>query len=361
METMYLVLENGRYFRGKSFGAEANETIGEVVFTTGLNGYLETITDPSYCGQIIVQTFPLIGNYGTIAAEFESRKPYLAGYVVREWCREPSNYQSEGDLDTFFRIKNIPALEGADTRALTRCLREFGTMNGLFTRQSPPYREETLERIRRHRLSRPVQLVASGKRSEYISPDARYHAAVWDFGAKQNIVRELLNRGCSVSVLPPSATAQEILAVQPDAVMLSNGPGDPEDNPEIIAELAKLFEVQLPIFGVCLGHQLMALARGAKTEKMKYGHRGANQPVVDRDSGRIYVTSQNHGYTVVSETLPPQARVRFVNANDGTCEGIAYEDTPAFSVQFHPEACPGPLDTRWLFDEFIERIKQSRR
>lgn len=360
METMYLVLENGRYFQGRSFGASSDETIGEVVFTTALNGYLETITDPSYCGQIVVQTFPMIGNYGTISEEFESEKPQLAGYIVREWCREPSNYRSEGDLDTFFQKKRIPALEGVDTRALTRCLRECGTMNGMLTRKAPPYSQEDLDRIRGHRLRRPVQLVSSTQKEQYGAQDALYHVAVWDFGAKQNIVRELTDRGCRVTVLGAAASAGDILAGQPDGIVLSNGPGDPEENPEIIAELTRLFEKKLPMFGICLGHQLMALAKGAKTEKMKYGHRGANQPVEDLDTGRIYVTSQNHGYVVKPQTLPPAARMRFVNANDGTCEGISYSDLPAFSVQFHPEACPGPLDVRWLFDEFLSQIKQCQ-
>lgn len=233
-------------------------------------------------------------------------------------------------------------------------------MNGMLTRKAPPYSQEELERIRSHRLRRPVRLVSSDQKEQYGPQDALYHVVVWDFGAKQNIVRELTERGCRVTVLGASASAGEILAGQPDGIVLSNGPGDPEENPEVIAELTRLYEMKIPMFGICLGHQLMALAKGAKTEKMKYGHRGANQPVEDLNTGRIYVTSQNHGYVVRPQTLPPEARMRFVNANDGTCEGISYLDLPAFSVQFHPEACPGPLDVRWLFDEFLTQIKQYK-
>ncbi len=358
METMYLVLENGRYLKGRAFGAPLSETMGEVVFTTGMNGYLETITDPSYCGQIVVQTFPMIGNYGVIPAEFESKEPRLAGYIVREWCREPSNFRNEGDLDTFFKAKGIPALEGVDTRALTRCLREFGTMNGRLTRKAPPYSEEELQEIRDFRVVRPVQQVTVEEKEVDTPSEVKYQVALWDFGAKHNIVQELVSRGCEVTSFPATATAEEILAAHPDGIMLSNGPGNPEDNSEIIAELAKLCEAQIPMFGICLGHQLMALARGAHTTKLKYGHRGANQPVEDLDTGRIYVTSQNHGYMVESDSLPEGARVRFINANDGTCEGITYGDMPAFSVQFHPEACPGPWDARWLFDEFMEMMRK---
>lgn len=358
METMYLVLENGRYFQGRTFGAPLSEITGEVVFTTGMNGYLETITDPSFCGQIVVQTFPMIGNYGVIPAEFESREPRLAGYIVREWCRHPSNFREEGDLDTFFKEKGIPALEGVDTRALTRCLREYGTMNGRLTRKAPPYSEEELKEIRDFRIERPVQAVTS-KEIEIDTPEeAKYRVALWDFGAKHNIVQELMDRGCEVTSFPASSTAEEILRSAPDGIMLSNGPGNPEDNPEVIGELQKLCESRVPMFGICLGHQLMALARGGHTKKMKYGHRGANQPVEDLSTGRIYVTSQNHGYVVDSDSLPEDAKVRFVNANDGTCEGVSYGDMPAFSVQFHPEACPGPWDARWLFDEFIGMMRR---
>lgn len=360
METMYLVLENGRYFRGEAFGAPVEERTGEVVFTTGMNGYLETITDPSYCGQIVVQTFPLIGNYGVIPAEFESTRPYLAGYIVREWCREPSNYRSEGDLDTFFKEKNIPALCGIDTRALTRMLREYGTMNGKLTHKAPPYSQEELKAIRDFRVTEPVKEVSSTESVIYQPGRTERKVALWDFGAKGNIVRELLERGCEVKVFPALSKAADIMEYGPDGIMLSNGPGNPEDNPGIIAELKELCERDIPMFGICLGHQLMALARGAHTSKLKYGHRGANQPVEDLDTGRIYVTSQNHGYMVESSTLPEGARMRFVNANDGTCEGISYTDRKALSVQFHPEACPGPWDARWLFDEFIKMMGRDR-
>ena len=345
----YLILENGKVFEGKSFGAEGAVT-GEVVFTTAMTGYLETLTDPSYYGQIVVQTFPLIGNYGVIPADFESAAPALKGYIVREVCEHPSNFRCEGDLDHYLKEAGIPGLYGIDTRALTRIIREHGVMNGRITTDPS---DADMEEIRSYLVKDAVGSVSAGK-AYTLSPEGepRYKVALWDFGAKMNIERELVKRGCEVTVLPAETTAEELLALKPDGVMLSNGPGDPAENTGIIAELRKVSESGLPIFGICLGHQLLALARGGRTVKLKYGHRGANQPVKNLLTGRVYVSSQNHGYAVDTGCLPEGGEMCYVNANDGTCEGIQYTSFPAFTVQFHPEACGGPHDTGFLFDEF---------
>lgn len=365
-KTVYLLLENGQCLEGKSFGAplDDNGVTGEVVFTTAMTGYLETVTDPSYYGQIVVQTFPLIGNYGVIPSDFESEKPHLSAYIVREWCRTPSNFRSEGDLDTFFKEQNIPAVYGIDTRRLTKLLREHGTMNGMLTcenLQEEGTRQRLLEQIRAYQVRSAVQNASKNIYQEYPLTGARYRVGLWDFGAKENIVRELRKRGCWVTVIPASASASEIRAMHLNGLMLSNGPGDPQENTGIISELRKLcLSTNLPMFGICLGHQLLALAHGAKTVKLRYGHRGANQPVKELATGRIYMTSQNHGYAVESATLPEEAQESFINLNDGTCEGVCYTDHPAFSVQFHPEASAGPLDTGFLFDRLIQMMDQQQ-
>ncbi|MCI9413750.1 MAG: carbamoyl phosphate synthase small subunit [Clostridiales bacterium] len=354
-----LILENGRVFEGKSFGA-AGEVTGEVVFTTAMTGYLETLTDPSYYGQIVVQTFPLIGNYGVIPADFESRAPHMRAYIVRDWCQEPSNFRCEGDLDAFLKSRGIPGLYGIDTRALTRVVREHGVMNGRIACR-PDVTRDTLEEIRRYRVTGAVAAVSAGQDSNACWGDGDGpHVVLWDFGAKGNIGRELVRRGCRVTAVPYRTTAEEIEALKPDGLMLSNGPGDPAENPGIIAELKKLGERRLPTFGICLGHQLLALSQGARTIKMKYGNRGANQPAREIKTGRVYITSQNHGYAVDADTLPDTARESWVNANDGTCEGVVYLDRPAFSVQFHPEAAAGPQDTAFLFDRFVEYMNRNR-
>ena len=358
---VYLVLESGEWLEGESFGAPLNgEVTGEVVFTTGMAGYLETLTDPSYYGQIVVQTFPLIGNYGVIPEDFESGALFLSAYIVREWCQNPSNFRSEGDLDTFFRAKNLPAVCDLDTRRLTRAIRESGVMNGKLTTKAPPYSQEELAALRRFRVTDAVERVSRKTAQRYPAEAGRYEVVLWDFGAKQNIIRELNRRGCHVTAVPARSTAEQIAALHPDGIMLSNGPGDPQDNPEIIRQLRLLCQRKIPMFGICLGHQLLALSQGARTGKMKYGHRGANQPVRDTQSGRIYITSQNHGYAVLADTLPDQAEVSFVNMNDKTCEGVRYRNMPAFSVQFHPEACAGPLDTEMLFDRFLTMMNEER-
>ncbi|WP_294429841.1 carbamoyl phosphate synthase small subunit [uncultured Treponema sp.] len=412
MSRAYLILADGTVFEGESMGIEGS-VIGETVFTTGMTGYLETLTDPSYFGQIVTQTFPLIGNYGTIKEDYESRKSWVRGYIVRELCEKPSNFRCEGDLDSFLKEQKIIGIKGIDTRRLTKILREAGVMNGMIVSGPESEKLKTtggklipeasiLEKIRSYKIENAVesvQQVENGKlKTESfeggpaspsgVPPFANAHSltatsglhtlpheneatsqlstlhsplfvCLYDFGAKANIQRELEKRGCSVTVVPYNTSAEEVIALSPDGIMLSNGPGDPAENVGIIEEIKKLCEYgKIPIFGICLGHQMLALARGAKTSKLKYGHRGGNQPVKDLQTGRVFISSQNHGYAVENDSLPPYAELRFINTNDNTCEGIKYTDIPAFSVQFHPEACSGPHDTNYLFDMFIDMMKK---
>ena len=353
----WLVLADGQVFRGKRFG-DAGTSIGEVVFTTGMTGYQETLTDPSYYGQIVTQTFPLIGNYGVNSEDFESASSHVKGYIVREWCNTPSNFRCEDTIDSFLRQRHIIGLWGIDTRRLTRTLREAGVMNGVITTLDPAeHLEALLEEIRAYAVTQAVESVTGSEVHTFTPEQARYRVVLLDFGYKRYIRKSLMNRGCEVLVVPALTSPQEIAAMQPDGIMLSNGPGDPADNPQIIRNLRELSGLGIPMFGICLGHQLMALAMGAKTEKLKYGHRGANQPVIDLQSGKTYVTSQNHGYAVIGDSLDPDtAEVSHVNANDGTCEGVRYKSVNAFTVQFHPEAHGAPLDTAYLFDEFTSRM-----
>lgn len=355
----YLVLENGKVFEGESFGAE-QEVVGELVFTTAMTGYLETLTDPSYYGQVVIQTFPLIGNYGVIPSDFESRKPALKAYIVRNRCQEPSNYRCEGTLDTFLKASGVPGMFGLDTRALTKIVREYGVLNCKLT-YSLDRLEQDIEELKGYKVKDAVKSVTKKENEVFKAENGKYNVVLWDFGAKDNIRRELQKHGCNVTCVPAGTAAQEILAMRPDGVMLSNGPGDPQENGAVIEQLRTLCGSKLPTFGICLGHQLLALSQGAKTEKLKYGHRGANQPVTDTSTGRVYITSQNHGYAVVGKSLPKNARESHVNGNDGTCEGVEYLDMPAFSVQFHPEACGGPLDTAFLFDRFISLMEQNKK
>ena len=279
----YLILENGTVFEGKAFGAE-KETTGELVFTTAMTGYLETLTDPSYYGQVVIQTFPLIGNYGVIPADFESDSPSLKGYIVREWCQVPSNFRCEGDLDTFLKESGIPGIYGIDTRALTRIVREYGVLNCKIS-YSPDVTKEELDEIKNYVITEAVESTTIKEKEHFDAENGDLNVVLMDFGAKHNIGRELVKRGCNLTVVPAHTTADEIKAMNPDGVMLSNGPGDPSDNTEIIAELKKLCDFGIPTFGICLGHQLLALSQGAKTEKLKYGHRGANQPAKEVETG----------------------------------------------------------------------------
>ncbi len=352
-----LVLADGTVFEGCGFGAEGN-TVGEIVFTTAMTGYQETLTDPSYCGQIITQTFPLIGNYGVNKVDPESRGCAAAGYIVREYCEVPSNFRCEGGIDDYLKGLNVVGICDIDTRRLTRIIRESGVMNGAIV--SGDYdKEKLLEEIRAYKVGDVVPKVSVKERETFNADDPKYNVVLMDYGYKFNIRRELLKRGCNVTVMPYNTTAAEILAEKPDGIMLSNGPGDPQDNVVSINTLKELIPAQIPTFGICLGHQLLALANGAETEKLKYGHRGGNQPVRDLALDKTFITSQNHGYAVIGDSVPASAgAVSHVNGNDGTCEGVRYKNAPAFTVQFHPEACGGPHDTSYLFDEFIRLMSE---
>ena len=350
MKKGYLILQDGQVFEGVRFGAET-DTVGELVFTTGMCGYIETLTDPSYAGQIVMQTYPLIGNYGIIREDFEGAC-CVRGYVVREWCDAPSNFRTDCDLDTFLKEQGVPGLYGVDTRELTRIIREHGVMNAAICDEVPA----DLTPIETYAVTGVVEAVSCREASVHPAEgEERFHVSLLDYGAKRNIVRELQKRGCTVTVLPATTSAEEILAADPNGVMLSNGPGDPAENVYQIEQIRKLLG-KVPMFGICLGHQLTALAAGGSTYKLKYGHRGVNQPVRDVEGVRTYITSQNHGYAVDSDTVK-LGRVRFANANDGTCEGIDYPELKAFTVQFHPEACTGPKDTSFLFDRFVDLMK----
>ena len=355
--TAYLVLENGAVFRGKPFGAEG-ESLCEIVFATGMTGYMETLTDKSYYGQGVVQTFPLIGNYGVISPDQESEKPWLSAYIVRESCSLPSNFRSEGLLERWLKKHGVVGLQGVDTRALTRMIRENGVMNGMIT--SDPARCDR-EQLRAYRIRGAVPAVSMKEPVFHKGCDGGRQVALIDCGYKENILRNLKERGCGVWLLPWDTGSEEVLALKPDGIMITNGPGDPDDNPVLIANLRKLRTSGVPMFGICMGHQLLALASGFKTAKMKYGHRGLNQPVRSAPDGRVYITSQNHGYAVLPESVDPDvATPLFTNVNDGTSEGLAYNDGLAFSSQFHPEAAAGPQDTSFLFDNFVQKMEVYR-
>lgn len=355
-----LVLENGMIFPGKRFGSQEN-VICEIVFATGMNGYLETLTDPSYYGQGVVQTFPLIGNYGVIPADFESRRPFLSAYFVSECCDAPSNFRSQGCLSEWLSEQKIPALYGIDTRTLTRVLRDHGTMNGMLC-DAPE--QADLQKIRAFRVTDAVKNTTCEKAYSLGEPDTRYHVVLLDFGAKANIARSLVHRNCRVTVMPAHTKCEEITALRPDGIMLSNGGGNPADNPEIIAELQKIITLNIPMMAICLGHQLLALANGISTAKLKFGHRGANQPVLNLLTNRMAVTTQNHGYQVQYDPNDAHCRetadLLYINLNDNTCEGLRYKHFPAMSVQFHPEACAGPQDTAFLFDEFVQMMEERK-
>lgn len=381
----FLILADGTIFEGQAFGARG-QTIGETVFTTGMTGYLETLTDPSYFGQIVTQTFPLIGNYGVMKEDYESKKSWVKGYIVRELCQLPSNFRCQGNLEDFLKEQGIIGIAGIDTRALTKKLRDSGVMNGMIfsgpeadsfleknnqtKNNTINIEQELLKEIATYKIEGALKSVQNGSsttaHSSYNSAKQANKSStpkkvvLFDFGAKYNIQRELEKRSCQVTVLPYNTSAQKVLELNPDGIMLSNGPGDPAENTEVIQEIKKLCDYKkIPIFGICLGHQMLALARGAKTSKLKYGHRGGNHPVKDTQTGRVYITSQNHGYAVKNQELPAYARESFVNVNDGTCEGLDYTDIPAFSVQFHPEACGGPHDTNFLFDKFMKMMEAN--
>ncbi|MEG7531517.1 MAG: carbamoyl phosphate synthase small subunit [Hungatella sp.] len=375
----FLILEDGTTFEGTSIGS-TKEVISEIVFNTSMTGYLEVLTDPSYAGQAVVMTYPLIGNYGICHEDMESLKPWPDGYIVRELSRIPSNFRSEDTIQHFLETHDIPGISGIDTRALTKILREKGTMNGMITTDETYVLSEVMDRMRSYSVTGVVK--ATSCKEAYVLPPADPAAsirsihtsenpigiqkrlgqgkrvALLDLGAKNNIAHSLAERGCEVTIYPSATSAKAILATHPDGIMLSNGPGDPKENVEVIAEIRKLYESQVPIFAICLGHQLMALATGADTYKLKYGHRGGNHPVKDLETGRVYISSQNHGYAVDVDSLDPKVAIpAFTNVNDGTNEGLKYINKNIFTVQYHPEACPGPQDSGYLFDRFLNMME----
>ncbi len=354
----FLILEDGHVFKGKSFGAQ-KEVICEVVFNTSMTGYLEVLTDPSYQGQGVVMTYPLIGNYGVCLEDVESERPWHSAFIVREISRTSSNFRREEDLEQYLIDNDIPGVCGVDTRAITKILREDGCMGGMIT-TNPDYNlDEILPKLKAYRVTNAVKTVTRQKKTHVKGNGPK--VALLDLGTKNNIVKSLNKRGCDVTVYPAFTSAEEILADQPDGIMLSNGPGDPKECTEIIKEIKKLYDSDVPIFAICLGHQLMALATGADTEKMRWGHRGGNHPVKDLSSGRVYISSQNHGYVIKRESIPEDvAEVSFINVNDRTIEGLNYKNKKIRTVQFHPEACPGPQDTAYLFDEFLDVMKGAK-
>lgn len=357
----FLILEDGTVFEGTHIGAD-KEIISEIVFNTSMAGYLEVLTDPSYAGQAVCMTYPLIGNYGICRDDCESERPWPDGFIVRELSRIPSNFRCDCTIQEYLEENGVPGIAGIDTRALTKVLREKGTMNGMITTNEAYDLNEVLPKLKEYTTGKVVEKVTC-KEKYVVAPTTELSGqglkvALLDLGAKRNIARSLAERGCEVTVYPAGTPAQEIIDDNPDGIMLSNGPGDPKECTGVIAEIKKLYDTEIPIFAICLGHQLMALATGADTHKMKYGHRGGNHPVKDLMTGRVYISSQNHGYVVDTDKLDPSVAVpAFINVNDGTNEGLSYTGKNIFTVQFHPEACPGPQDSGYLFDRFIHMMR----
>lgn len=352
----YLILEDGHVFEGESFGA-IKEVVSEFVFNTSMTGYLEVLTDPSYAGQSVVMTYPLIGNYGVCLEDQESRKPYVEGFVVNELARLGSNFRKNMDLEDYLIEHDIPGIQGIDTRFLTKLIRNKGCMNGMITTTKYDDLTDVLNKIKAFEVKGVVE--ATTCQEPYTIGDGEKKVALYDFGAKNNIAKELVKRGCTVTVYPASTPASTILEGHYDGIMLSNGPGNPRECQDIIHEMKVLMKSGLPIFAICLGHQLMALAHGLKTEKLKYGHHGANHPVKDLNTNRVYISTQNHNYVVTDDIDETIAKPWFKNVNDGTIEGIEYINENIKTVQFHPEACAGPLDTGYLFDEFMKMMGGS--
>ncbi|MCL2096304.1 MAG: carbamoyl phosphate synthase small subunit [Oscillospiraceae bacterium] len=359
----YLILENGRIFEGKYWGA-IRDTFGEIVFSTAMTGYLETLTDNSYFGQIVLQTFPLIGNYGIIPPDFESLSPEAKpnGYIVKSWCEEPSNFRSEGNLDTFLENRGIPGIYGIDTREVAKIIRENGVMNAKITGDRDNI---DFDEIKNYRTVDQIRKVSRGEIKEFKGAESRYRVVLLDFGLKESIKQRLLALGCDVWAAPYDTDAEKIKNMEPDGIVLSDGPGDPEENPGVINNLKEILDLNIPAFGICLGHQLLALANGFRTEKLKFGHRGANQPVKSLSGSTrpgVYITNQNHGYAVVNESIDKNiAELSFENVNDKTCEGIDYIDRPVTSVQFHPDDCLSPHGTGFIYHKFIGMMSGNRK
>ncbi len=345
-----LILENGARFFGKTFGAE-KDIVGEIVFTTGMTGYQETLTDPSYAGQIVTMTFPLIGNYGINLEDMEAKHTNLKAFVVREKCDYPSNFRNEMNLDDFLKEQGVVGIEGIDTRAVTKIIREYGTMRACIVSGDPD--EAEVKALLSTLDNSHVIMDTTTDQVYTLNRDGKTKVAFIDMGAKDGILRDLIKRDCAVTVYPANIPAAIIEETKPDLVFLSNGPGDPLDAPGTV-NTAKALIGKFPVCGICMGHQIIGLALGCKTKKLKFGHHGANHPVKDLMTGNVYITSQNHNYIVSDYT--DDVEETFINVNDGTCEGIRHKTLPVQSVQFHPEAAPGPLDTGWLFDRFLKEV-----
>lgn len=354
MDKVYLILENGDKFEGYGVGARG-DVIGEVVFTTSMGGYLETVADPTYSGQIVVQTFPLIGNYGDIPEDYDPASIKLSGYVCRELCEDPSNFRCKGKFGDMLVKNGVVAICGVDTRHLTKTIRENGVMNGIIT-SNPDPDVATMKKVREYRIKGAVA-DASCKKKETFG-EGSGNIAVVDYGESANLVAEFVKRGCKVTRFPHDAKAEDVLASKPDGIVLSGGPGDPADCKTEAEQADKLLKAGIPMLAVSLGHQILALSQEGTTYKLKYGHRGGNQPVKETFGDRIFITSQNHGYAVDNNAIPANAKLLYVNANDGTCEGLSYKN--AVSVQFHPEECGGPLDTQFIIENFIAKTEEKR-
>ncbi len=364
-----LVLEDGRTFHGASFGAEG-ETFGEMVFNTSMSGYQEILTDPSYAGQIVCMTYPLIGNYGVNEADVESRRPWVEGFVVREASRIASNWRSTESLGDYLKRNNIVGIEHIDTRALVRHIRDKGAMrSGISTVETDS--QALLERILSspEMANRELASAVTANGSYVYQPESairnpqsaieRFHVVAYDFGVKTNSLREFAKFGCRVTVVPAETSASDVMALKPDGVFLSNGPGDPASMTKVVEEIKKLTETETPIFGICLGHQLIGSAFGAETYKLKFGHRGGNQPIKDLTTGKIEITAHNHGFAVEASSLPAEVEVTHINLNDQTVAGLRHKTLPVFSVQYHPESAPGPHDSEHLFERFVELMRNG--